>query len=133
MPRFAGGWNYYADEREATGIPYWNDGVDTDGRAQAGPLTFRYDGQPRTSEYMEYGDPLHFAASPLMMGQWNFTLTSATAKRMAKFVNVMGVTNCSDTFGYVNEVGSAVALFPGGHQGLGHYVGDWDSLPNMVG
>jgi hypothetical protein len=74
---------------------------------------------------MEYGDPLHFAASPLMMGQWNFTLTSATAKRMAKFVNVMGVTNCSDYFGYDNSDRS--------DWGLGHYVYDWDSRSGYFG
>jgi hypothetical protein len=52
-----------------------------------------------------------------MMGQWNFTLTSATAQRMAKFVNVMGVTNCSDTFGYVDSP----------------LEYDWDENPNLDG
>jgi hypothetical protein len=88
-----------------------------------GPLTTRYDAQPETYEVQAF-DPNHVAASPLMMGQWNFTLTAATAKRMAKFVNVMGVTNCSDTFGYVNNWL---------HPTIGHYAGDWDSDPNLDG
>jgi hypothetical protein len=88
-----------------------------------GPLTVRYDGQPVTNEFFLYPTG-EYAASPLMMGQWNFTLTSATALRMAKFVNVMGVTNCSKTFGYVNDMH---------HFGLGHYVGDWDSSSSKSG
>jgi hypothetical protein len=88
------------------------------GTCNLGPLTVRYDLQPRTNEYFEYiSDAVRYAASPLMMGQWNFTLTSATARRMAKFVNVMGVTNCSDTFGYVGN----------------HYQGKWDSDCNKWG
>jgi hypothetical protein len=90
-------------------------------------LTTRYSGQPRTNEYFEYIDDgtVRYAASPLMMGQWNFTLTSATANRMAKFVNVMGVTNCSDYFGYhFNEPSSYYQT--GGTPGS-HYSGDWDS------
>jgi hypothetical protein len=51
---------------------------------------------------------------------------------MAKFVNVMGVTNCSDTFGYVNDPNLG-PLGTGGHPLIGHYAGDWDSLPNMGG
>jgi hypothetical protein len=88
-----------------------------------GPLTTRFSEQPRTNEYQDYPDfvdgVVRFAASPLMLGQWNFTLTSATAKRMAKFVNVMGVTNCSETFGYVGPDK--------------HYSYDWDSTFNLRG
>lgn len=40
------------------------------------------------------------------MGQWNFTLTSATTRRRAEFVNVLGITNCSSTFGYVGDMWS---------------------------
>jgi hypothetical protein len=97
-----------------------------------GPLTVRCSGQPRTNEYQEYTDGLgvtRFAASPLMLGQWNFTLTSATAQRMAKFVNVMGVTNCSGTFGYHYN---APDDWHGGSPG-NHYSGDWDSEDELGG
>jgi hypothetical protein len=123
--RSLGGWNYYHDEADNGNANWW--GVNDAGTGPTnnwGPLSVRYDGQPRTNEFLEYGDRVHFAASPLMMGQWNFTLTSATAKRMAKFVNVMGVTNCSDTFGYVNDKN---------HPMIGHYAGDWDSLAHLSG
>jgi hypothetical protein len=112
-------WEYIWLDPDRVGHA-WNENViPPHAYSDVGPLTVRYDDQPMTNEYQEYTDVhgvTRYAASPLMLGQWNFTLTSATAQRMAKFVNVMGVTNCSDTFGYVNDYGP-----------FAHYVGDWDS------
>jgi hypothetical protein len=42
----------------------------------------------------------------MLLGQWNITLSSATAYKRAKFVTVAGITNCSDTFGYVGSPSS---------------------------
>jgi hypothetical protein len=115
--KYVNGWDNIVNDPDRKSL-YWDEGLTPD--TNVGCLTTRFDGQPTTYEYQEYvsaAGVTRFAASPLMLGQWNFTLTSATADRMAKFVNVMGVTNCSDRFGYVGNAWS----------------GDWDSEGDQNG
>jgi len=81
-----------------------------------GPLSVRFGGQPTTREYRAI-DASHYVGANLLMGQWNFTLTSATTRRKAMFVNVLGITNCSNWFGYVEEP----------------FRGDWDSWSHYCG
>ena len=51
-------------------------------------------------------DAAHYTGANLLLGQWNVTLSSATAYKKAKFLTVYGITNCSDTFGYVGDPSS---------------------------
>jgi len=104
-------WNFYL-------YNLWAQWVDPVARAAwlaQNPLAKRYQGQPWSREYRETATG--WVGANLLMGQWNFTLTSATTLRKALFVNVLGITNCSDTFGYVNN----------------KYNYDWDDVGNLDG
>ena len=107
-------WNYYMYDlwpfRTTAGRAAWF-ALDPPGSPRAGPLSARYGGQPKTRQPGEN----------LLMGQWNFTLTTDTNRRKAQFVNVIGITNCSDTFGYVGKADKT------------KYSGDWDSEGNLGG
>jgi len=113
-------WNYYLYNiwpfRTTAGRAAW---------FALNPLNRRYGDQPTTRQVDPPAKGLHFASDNLIMGQWNFTLTSATTRRKAQFVNVIGITNCSDTFGYssgINRIGTG-----------DKYSGDWDSGTELGG
>ncbi len=76
----------------------------------------RFGYQPLSVEYRSI-DANHYAAANLLLGQWNFTLSSSTAFRKAEFLTLYGITNCSDTFGYVGSPSSY----------------DWDSRAGYCG
>jgi len=104
-------WNFYLYNLWAQ----WYPSVAREAWLELNPLAKRYQGQPWSREFRE--TDTGWVGANLLMGQWNFTLTSATTKRKALFVNVLGITNCSDTFGYeVNK-----------------YLYDWDSEPDLDG
>jgi len=65
-------------------------------------LSRRFGYQPTSVEYRSI-DANHYTAADLLMGQWNFTLSSATAYKKAKFLTLYAITNCSSTFGYVSS------------------------------
>ena len=68
-------------------------------------LSRRFGYQPTSNEYRPI-DAQHYTAANLLMGQWNFTLTSSTAFKKAKFLTLYGITNCSKYFGYVGNASS---------------------------
>ena len=90
-------WNHYTYNLHRPGPPtylFFGEGL---GR--------RFGYQPLSVEYRSI-DATHYTAANLLLGQWNITLSSATALKKAKFLTVYGITNCSDTFGYVNDPSS---------------------------
>jgi len=90
-------WNFYLYNIGAQ----FKDPVAREAWMALDPLGKRFQGQPTSREYRET-DTGEVGAN-LLMGQWNFTLTSATTMRKALFVNVLGITNCSSKFGYDNN------------------------------
>ena len=76
----------------------------------------RFGYQPTSVEYRQI-DGEHYTAANLLLGQWNFTLSSSAMFKKAKFLTLFAITNCSDTFGYVGSPSSY----------------DWDSRDNYAG
>lgn len=97
-------WNHYVPNVGTTGL-FMGEG-----------LRRKYSLQPKTVEYRSL-DELHYTGANLLMGQWNFSLSTATNNRWRNFVTVYSITNCSDTFGYVNGPSSY----------------DWDSESDKTG
>ena len=90
----------------------------------------RFGQQPFSVEASKI-DAAHYTGANLLMGQWNFTLTASTARRKAQFVNVIGITNCSETFGYHGGHPTDPA-FPS-HRVGDLWSGDWNSLDGPGG